>query len=143
MISISNISEEDIPLVLELWTDAGLRFRPHGRDRTKLIKEEIAQGPDLWIGAWDDNRLVGVVFASDDGRKGWINRLAVHPEYRMKGVARMLVEEAEKALRKRGRGILAVLIDDDNSTGMDVFSRIGYVREDHIIYYTKRDGPHT
>ncbi|MCK4718873.1 MAG: GNAT family N-acetyltransferase [Thermoplasmata archaeon] len=140
-IEIRPISAGQIQALLSLWKDAGLPCRPTGRDRIEHIAREMEEEPRLWLGAWEGERLVGAVFASDDGRKGWINRLAVHPEYRSQGLARVLVERAEEVLRRRGREVLAVLIEDDNPTSMDVFTHLGYVREEHIIYYTKRDRP--
>ena len=137
-IGISSLGEQDIPSILELWNISGLPIRPCGRDRPELMAEEMRCGSGLWIGAWDEDRLVGVILANDDGRKGWLNRLAVHPDYRQRGIGRGLVEAAEARLRERGRGILAVLIDDDNPNSMDVFTHLGYKKEEKIIYFTKR-----
>ncbi|MBU4189834.1 MAG: GNAT family N-acetyltransferase [Candidatus Thermoplasmatota archaeon] len=53
--------------------------------------------------------LIGVVVGSDDGRKGWINRLAVDLKHRKKGVARVLINAVEDALKKIGRNSMQLV----------------------------------
>ncbi|MDG6219922.1 MAG: GNAT family N-acetyltransferase [Candidatus Thermoplasmatota archaeon] len=140
-IVVEAIDRSRILDLLVLWEQAGLPCRPMGRDMPSLIEKEIESNPSLWIGAWDGRRLVGAVFASDDGRKGWINRLAIHPDYRGRGIAGMLVRRAEEELEKRGREVLAVLIEDYNKESMEIFNHLGYARENEIFYFTKRKRP--
>ena len=54
--------------------------------------------------------IIGSVLATPDTRKGWINRLAVVPEYRRKGIASSLVIKAEQWLENKGIEIVACLI---------------------------------
>jgi ribosomal protein S18 acetylase RimI-like enzyme len=95
--------------------------------------------PDLFIGAFADRGLVGVVLASDDTRKGWLNRIAVVPAERGRGIARALIKASEEALRKRGRRMFCVHIEEYNEESMDLFEKQGYKRESDIFYYAKRD----
>ena len=93
----------------------------------------------FFLGAFRENRLVGSVIASYDRRKGWINRLAVDPEERRKGVAKTLVETAESVLRDRGSLIIAVLVEADNSLSIALFQKCGYKVHRDILYLTKRE----
>src|SRR3990170_4539406 len=86
---------KDYDALLSLWNRAGLSHRPEGRDSRSSIITQMRQDKGLILGAFRENRLVGSVMASYDGRKDWINRLAVDPEERRKGVARALIEAAE------------------------------------------------
>jgi len=99
----------------------------------------LKTNPESFLGAFVDGDLVGVTITSDDGRKGWINRLAVVPETRGKGVAMRLIRESERILRKRGRHLFCVQIEDYNKGSMKLFEKAGYKREDDIIYFTKRE----
>jgi ribosomal protein S18 acetylase RimI-like enzyme len=72
-------------------------------------------------------------------RRGWINRLAVDPNYRRRGVAKVLVAESEKVLRKHGVRIFCAFIDDDNTASQTLFKERGYVEHRDIIYFSKRD----
>ena len=125
--------------MLRLWKKAGLTSRPSGRDSRQSIEEQMAAAPDLFIGAYEDRRLIGVVVASSDGRKGWINRLAVHPDFRRRGIATALVAEAENALRKRGTHIFAALIMESNVASKQLFRELGYKELKEVSYFSKRD----
>jgi ribosomal protein S18 acetylase RimI-like enzyme len=95
--------------------------------------------PDFFIGAYEGNTLVGTVIASYDSRKGWINRLAVDPTCRRRGIAKTLIAEAEKALKRRGVKIVCALIEDTNSSSIGLFKKCGYVKHRDIIYFSKRE----
>lgn len=138
-VRIRPLREDELPDMVRLWKLAGLSFKPRGRDRMDLLKVQRRRDPGLFLGAFADNKLVGVTIASDDGRKAWINRLAVHPSFRRGGLALMMIDRCEQILRKRGRGIFCVHIESDNEPSMKLFERAGYHREDDIFYYTKRD----
>lgn len=137
-VEIKNVSLSDYDELLQLWKEAGLPYKPRGRDARDAIKKQLETFPDLFIGAFDDGRLIASVIGSDDGRKGWINRLAVHPEYRGKGIAHTLLNEIEKRLRKRGRKIICVLVEDWNEKSITFFIKSGYVLHKDIFYLSKR-----
>jgi len=125
--------------MLKVWKEAGLSYRPNGRDKLSSLKVQRKTMPDLFIGAFVGRRMVGVVLGSDDTRKGWLNRIAVIPEERGRGIARTLIEASEDALRKRGRRMFCVHIEEENEESMDLFEKQGYKREHDIFYYTKRE----
>lgn len=114
-------------------------FKPRGRDRKGAIQAQMTINPDFFIGAFEDDWLVGVVMASTDGRRGWINRLAVDSDCRRRGVAKELINEAEKILRKRGMRIFCALIEDTNAGSMRLFKNCGYKAHGDIVYFSKRD----
>ena len=131
----------DYDKLIELWKIAKLSYRPYGRDRRNKIKEQIKQKCSIYLVAELDGKIVGSILGSHDGRKGWINRLAVLPEYRKQGIGKRLVAEVEKRLYKQGIGIIASLIEDWNKTSAKVFQRLGYEKHPEIIYFTKKRHP--
>lgn len=134
------LSLEDYDAMIELWKAAGLPYKPKGRDSREAVAYQMRNNPDFFVGAFDANgKLVGVVVLSCDGRKGWINRLAVHPEYRRRGIAKALVAKGEKILRKRGMRIICALIEDHNEASKQLFRECGYVEHRDIVYFSKRD----
>ena len=114
-------------------------FRPLGRDSRQAIEAQMKANPDFLLGAFEDSRLVGTVVVSCDGRKGWINRLAVDPKHRRKGIGKALIAEAEKALRKGGIRVFCVLIKDSNESSKSLFRNVGYEELRNIKYFSKRD----
>ena len=134
---------EDYEKVIGLWRGAGLPHKPHGRDCKSRIAREIKQSNAVFLVAEKDGKLVGTAFGTHDGRKGWINRVAVAPEYRRQGLAERLVRQVERHLRDMGIRITACLIEDWNKESMEFFERIGYRRHHDIYYFTKREDSDT
>ena len=135
---IRSLSVAEYDAVIELWKRAGLPFKAKGRDGREHMSKELRENPDLFLGAYEEEELIGVIVGTDDGRKGWINRLAVLPEYRHVGVARALIASCEEAFRKRGRRIICRLVED-NFESLELFKKAGYVKHNDIFYLSKRE----
>jgi ribosomal protein S18 acetylase RimI-like enzyme len=140
IMEIRKLTISDYEEITKLWSRAKLPYKPKGRDSKEAIAIEMKANPEFFLGVFEDNRLVGTVIISCDMRRGWINRLAVDPDYRRRGVAKILVAESEKALRKHGVRIFCALVDDDNTASQTLFKERGYVGHRDIIYFSKRDG---
>ncbi|HEX7393200.1 MAG TPA: GNAT family N-acetyltransferase [Thermoplasmata archaeon] len=136
---IRPLRKDELTLMLDVWTRAGLPYRPRGRDSMSNLARQLKQNPESFIGAFVDGDLIGVTIISDDGRKGWINRLAVVPEGRGRGIARRLIRYSEDLLRKRGRRLFCVQIESYNKSSMELFKKAGYSKEEDILYFTKRE----
>lgn len=138
--TFSTLTADDYDAVRELWELSGLPVKSAGRDSSDQFAAQLAGGTQLVIGAWTERRLVGVVVVTHDGRKGWINRLAVHPDSRRQGLGMQLIAESERALRGMGMQVIAALIEDWNQASLALFRRAGYSEHDDIHYLTKREG---
>ena len=90
---IRGLTAADCPEVLSLWARAGLAVDVEGRDSSDSLQEQLETFSETYLVAEDDGRIVGVALGTHDGRKGWINRLAVDPAHRRRGVAEALVRE--------------------------------------------------
>jgi N-acetylglutamate synthase len=123
---------------MRLWTEAGLPFRPAGRDQSDRVARELQRGTAIFLLAEEAGRLAGVVIGTNDGRKGWINRLAVAPAYRRRGVATLLVRAVEERLNDIGIDIIAALIESENETSLAFFRSLGYIHDEHIEYVSTR-----
>ena len=140
---IRSLTIADYDQIVALWKRSGLPFKPSGRDRRGAVQAQMAATPGFFLGAFEDNRLVGVIVATSDGRKGWINRLAVDPNLRRMGVAEELVLGAEKVLHKHGIRIFCALIDDDNKGSKQLFNKCGYKEHRDIVYFRKKESDRT
>lgn len=135
---IRDLKSEDYEELVAMWDVAGLPYRPRGRDAPDRIAREIEGDCAIFLAAEEDGELAGTVFGTHDGRKGWINRLAVRPECRGRGIGRALVAEVERRLLEVGIEIVTCLIEDWNEESIVFFERIGYVRHPDIVYLSKR-----
>ena len=136
---IRSLTTKDYEALVRVWEEAGLPYRPKGRDGREQMARQIENHPDLYIGAFESDELVGVVIGNYDGRKGTINRLAVLPRCQRKGIATALVDSCEKALRARGVEVISTLIETPNDPSVAFFKRVGYVVHEDIVYLSKRD----
>lgn len=128
---------EDYDAVIMLWQRAGLSFEPQGRDSRAAISRQIEDSGHLMFVAEADGQIIGTVFGSHDGRKGWINRLAVDPRYRRQGLAQQLIKRAEDALAREGLIIVAALVEAPNEPSLKLFRKLGYEERRDIVYFRK------
>ncbi len=138
-VTIRSFAMTDYDGVVQLWQECGLPFRPEGRDSRDAVAAELERGCTVFRVGLIRDKLISAVFGTHDGRKGWINRLAVHPEYRKSGIGRRMVQEVESALNDMGIRITACLVEDWNQESLQFFRHIGYCSHDDIQYLSKRE----
>lgn len=131
------LTAADLGRVHDLWTMAGLPFRPEGRDSLEAMAAELGSTRTFILGVLAGRLLVGVAVGTDDGRKGWINRVAVLPEQRRQGVGRLLVDGCEAIFRERGLGLSCALVEEDNEGSRALFRSEDYVERRDVIYHRK------
>jgi len=135
---IRKLTIDDYDELIALWKRSDLSHRPKGRDSRESMKPEMERDGTFFLGMFDGEKMIGSILGSSDGRKGWINRLAVDPDYRGKGLAGILIEECEKRLYALGIKVFAALIEGDNKPSETAFSKAGYTYGEDIKYYSKR-----
>lgn len=140
-IVIRELTVDELALLGPLWECAGLSYRPTGRDTLKNLSVQWQHNAHGFIGSFDGNQLIGAVLATHDGRRGWINRLAVHPKYQGQGLGQLLIAAAEQTLKASGLRIIAALIEDDNAASRALFAKTGYEFMPEVLYYSKRESP--
>ncbi|MBI1729711.1 GNAT family N-acetyltransferase [Candidatus Acetothermia bacterium] len=138
-IIIRDLRIEDYDALIALWQESKLPFKPEGRDRKEKIGKEIQKSNAIYLVAQLDSKIIGSVFGTHDGRKGWINRVAVAPAYRRQGIAHRLIREAESRITNLGIEVIACLIEDGNLSSIEVFKSLGYSQNSpHLLYFSKK-----
>jgi ribosomal protein S18 acetylase RimI-like enzyme len=140
-IVVRELCMADYEKLITFWNEVKLPYKPRGRDKRENIERELKGQNAIFLVAEKDGGLVGSIFGTHDGRKGWINRLAVAPAYRRQRLAALLVQEIENRLFTLGIGIIACLVEDWNKVSLKVFKKLGYTHHRDIIYFTKRKFP--
>lgn len=140
-IQIIEYRNQDYDILVDLWNRSELPYKAKGRDSYESIKNEMKRGCGKFMFAMFNNKYIGSVLVTHDGRKGWINRVCVIPEYRKHGVAHKLVTTSEQWLSDQGIGIFACQIEAYNNNSFEAFQKMGYVNFEGIRYLTKRKNP--
>jgi len=138
---ITKLTIADYDEIIRLWAEAGLKYKPKGRDSRASMTKEMALDGVQYFGYYENNQLIGVGLANYDGRRGWINRLAVHPDFRGRNIAGELIAECERFLRSKGAVVLTALIEDINEPSMTCFEKAGFACEKSWLYFCKRSSP--
>ncbi len=140
-IALEPLSLKDYDEITALWTRAGLRFRPQGRDSRAALKRQL-QSKIVWlIGARNAQTLVGVAMPSHDMRRGWVNRLAVDPAFRRQGIGEALVQETMRQLHAKEIEIITATIENRNVASLSLFKKMGFEVNEDVRYASHRLSP--
>ena len=123
-----------LPALRALWERCGLH--PSRSDTDERLGRLIEYAGGLFMVAERRSAVVGSVMASWDGRRGWINRLAVDPSARGLSLGDCLMAEAERRLAAIGCDKVNLLIEPDNAGVERFYDRLGYSR-DALIFMEK------
>jgi ribosomal protein S18 acetylase RimI-like enzyme len=120
----------DYEQVMALWqATEGITLRE--ADAREAILAYLARNPGLSFVARDGDVLAGVVLAGTDGRRGYLQHLAVAPPYRGRGVGRALAERVIEALRVAGISKCHLMVRQENERAKTFWAHLGWtVRED-------------
>jgi len=122
--------------VYDLWKEAGLIIRPG--DDLQGIRVKLQRDPDLFLVAEDSGRIVGCVLGAWDGRRGWINHLAVAPSHQRRGVGSALISELEKRLSLKGAKKVNAQIYKWNQKSLEFFKAAGYEAQVDLVMIGKQ-----
>lgn len=125
----------DTDNLVSLWRSAGLRFDPSivaAELRSVLDRDDL-----VLVEADDGGEIAGAVLGTFDGRRGWVNRLAVRRDMQGRGVGARLLAELERRLIALGCTKVNLLIEPENASAEGFYARQGY-QSDDLIFMEKR-----
>lgn len=123
---------EEAEALLALWEAAGAS--PSVTDTITDIRGAIESSASVLV-AEMDCRIVGSLIATFDGWRGNMYRIAVHPDYRRRGVGRALVREGERCLAERGVKRITALVEEKYPWATAFWSSVGYEIEPGIVRF--------
>jgi putative acetyltransferase len=110
-------------------------------DSRENIRSYLDRNPEMSFVALREGKIVGVILAGHDGRRGYIHHLAVHPDFRMKGLARQLVSRSLTVLSASGIQKCHLFIFNDNHDGLEFWKSIGWIHRSDISIVSKNIDP--
>ena len=132
---IREFSPKDFGAVSRLWRRSEMQIRPG--DSKEELRRKLERDPDLFLVAEEESKIVGVVIGGWDGRRGWIYRLAVDPRFRRRRIARKMLLEVERRMRKKGVPRVHALVFNWNAPSLNLFESSGYEKQSNLVVVGK------
>lgn len=123
-IAIRAFELPDTEAVVSLWQATKLT-RPWNNPYQDISRKLKVQ-PELFLVAVDGSEVVGSVMAGYDGHRGWLYYLASDPSRRGQGIARRLVETAERLLLEMGCPKVQLMVRPDNDIAQGFYEALGF-----------------
>ena len=130
-LSIRTYTEADRQAVIDL-SELNFPQDPVWNKPDDIIDNKIAFQPDWFFLCYCDGYLAGTVLVGYDGVRGWVHKVATHPNFKRRGVASALMTAAEDALRDVGCVKLNLQVRAGNDSAVAFYKSAGYQIEDRI-----------
>ena len=126
---------EDETSVVSLWQLCELTVP--WNNPYKDIARKLKVQPELFLVGMLDSLLIATVMGGYDGHRGWINYLAVHPDFQGQGYAQQVMGNVESELRKRGCPKINLQIRSGNASVIAFYQKLGFT-DDQALSMGKR-----
>lgn len=120
----------DETAVVELWQRCGLT-RPWNNPRLD-IERKMAVQPDLFLVGEQAGGIIASVMGGYEGHRGWINYLAVDPDFQRQGMGRAMMAEVEERIMALGCPKINLQVRASNTGVLAFYERLGYGVDDVV-----------
>ncbi|HHF2958651.1 TPA: GNAT family N-acetyltransferase [Vibrio alginolyticus] len=121
--------------VIRLWGQTeGMSLRD--ADSKESINNYLIRNPNLSFVAVSANEIVGAVLVGTDGRRGYLQHLAVSSNFRGKNLGRELVSQAISALAKVGVPKTHLFVYNENVNAQQFYEKLGWFPRDEVRMYS-------
>ncbi|ANZ13269.1 acetyltransferase (plasmid) [Vibrio parahaemolyticus] len=121
--------------VIRLWGQTeGMSLRD--ADSKESINNYLIRNPKLSFVAVSANEIVGAVLVGTDGRRGYLQHLAVSSNYRGKNLGRELVSQAISALANVGVPKTHLFVYNENVNAQQFYEKLGWFPRDEVRMYS-------
>ena len=92
------------------------------------IATELSCRLSCWLVAMEGETLVGYVGSQTVIDESDMMNIAVHPDFRRRGIAEALVAGLEEQLRQRGSKALTLEVRDSNAPAIALYEKLGFTQ---------------
>jgi ribosomal protein S18 acetylase RimI-like enzyme len=101
-------------------------------DPRRDIALKLAVQPHLFLVGALGTSVIATIMAGYEGHRGWLNYLAVSPEYQRHGIGRRMVEAATALLKAAGCPKINLQIRRSNTDVIAFYTRLGFTIDDVV-----------
>lgn len=135
MVTIRQMDIADYDAVMELWERTeGMSLKT--ADTRASIASYLARNPTLSFVAEHGHVIVGAVLVGTDGRRGYLQHLAVSAHYRGQKLGRRLVEHVIQSLANLGICKTHLFVCNDNHNAQKFYEKLGWFPRDEVRMYS-------
>ncbi|HGF5190470.1 TPA: GNAT family N-acetyltransferase [Vibrio parahaemolyticus] len=135
MVRIREMDIADYDDVIKLWGQTeGMSLRD--ADSKESINNYLIRNPNLSFVAVSADEIVGAVLVGTDGRRGYLQHLAVSSNYRGKNLGRELVSQAISALANVGVPKTHLFVYNENVNAQQFYEKLGWFPRDEVRMYS-------
>ncbi|MDC5818887.1 GNAT family N-acetyltransferase [Vibrio europaeus] len=135
MVAIREMDIADYEEVMALWGQTeGMSIRY--ADSKESIASYLKRNPKLSFVAEMEGQIVGAVLVGTDGRRGYLQHLAVSPNFRGRQLGRELVDQALHSLANIGIPKTHLFVYNDNVNAQQFYERLGWFARDEVRMYS-------
>jgi len=134
-LKIRSYQKYDEGTVIKLWQDCGIVVP--WNDPQRDIDRKLSTQPKLFLIGLINDKIVATAMVGYEGHRGWVNYLAVHPDFQRQGFGKQMMIEAERRLFKMECPKLQVQIRDTNAGVIKFYRKLGYL-QDEVVNLGKR-----
>ncbi len=131
---IREMKIEDYEKVYALWLSCKGMGLNDVDDSKERIEKYLKRNPGTCFVWEEDGKILGVILAGNDGRRGFIHHTAVDPSHRHQGIGTKLAEKALAALKDLGINKVALVVFDRNEDGNAFWEKIGFTLREDLNY---------
>ena len=132
-IRIEHLTFSDYEEVFSFWNSCDDLHMHHDYSETpEGFFKFLQHNSGLCFVARVGDKLVGAVLGSHDGRRGFINHMAVSKEFRKKGVGRILVNSVIESLKSVGIRKVLIFVLKSRPEAQAFWKNMGFTREDIV-----------
>ena len=130
---------EDEASVVSLWQLCELTVP--WNNPYKDIARKLKVQPELFLVGMLDSLLIATVMGGYDGHRGWINYLAVDPDFQGRGYAQQMMQFAEN--HARDNGFISVRLDtfSQNARNQRFYEKRGFQKLGDIFFPKQSEHP--
>lgn len=101
-------------------------------DTMSAFARQLSWDSDLILVAEENEEIVGVIIGTIDKNKAYYYRVAVHPDFRRRGIAMAMIRSLKQRFVQRKVERIMVTIDEYNEPFISIYEAMG-CREDDFF----------